>query len=594
MQDLNQSTADSSLSGTTEPPSPGIAVPDIVAQAILLELDPRDPSTVPMLLNFRYISRSFRDASWKRSAPVWRPLLRRWTVGEPEYTKLPNASDQILMESAINPAKPSKTPYQVYRARTLVDRIALAAAARRGDSVEKQDRIESHDTIAMLGTQVYDAIIRLKTVSREERHDYLSIRRVAHELEPSLTRGISMELWRNAFDDKQAYKVTIDAMAKSLAPFGTPWKTFDECHLSALLDVESFRLLATSHPPDRLVPAESMSVMLAAVIERLPAPYTMKARMHFAPRACPTVHVASKDDPSGAEHWYMCGVTKGGVQDRWEMEKLLAGEPEDVQRAHLDPSDPSELCIAMTDALMYSGDVGEDGNRRVLSNSMISFTLAALPAVTTKLSKLPKAESAQLSKEFPTYFPLEEVLTAVFSVYPHDAFLVRKHFHALLSVPAHLDKFDASFEDVLPTREIGGIPFDSDQTVAIDPEVKSLLAFKVGEACIIRSGGNEEFGVVVGWFIDENEEDGLRVADASFEEQKSQLRYRILTKTSGVNASADELHRIKPSEKRRWQRARKVIESGTMLGEWFSSRSTLEYPTYNKTKAWAAVYPEDY
>ncbi|KAL8280064.1 hypothetical protein RQP46_007645 [Phenoliferia psychrophenolica] len=55
--------------------------------------------------------------------------------------------------------------------------------------------------IATLGTQIYDAIIRFKAISPDERHDYLAIRRVAHELEPTLTRGISMELWRNAIFD---------------------------------------------------------------------------------------------------------------------------------------------------------------------------------------------------------------------------------------------------------------------------------------------------------------------------------------------------------------------------------------------------------
>ncbi|KAL8287440.1 hypothetical protein RQP46_003298 [Phenoliferia psychrophenolica] len=217
MDDLSRSTAHLSL---------GDSIPDDVAYSILLQLDHRDLSTVPTILTCRLVSRSFDAAA--QSASVWRPLLQRWTTGEPEYIKLPNASDQSLMDVAIDPLDPLIHPRDVFRARTLIDRVALAAAARRGDSVEEKDRIESYDTIVMLGTQVYDAIIRLKTVSPEERHDYLSIRRVAHELEPSLTRGISMELWRDAFDDQKSSRVTFDAVGKSLAPFGTPWMTFDE------------------------------------------------------------------------------------------------------------------------------------------------------------------------------------------------------------------------------------------------------------------------------------------------------------------------------------------------------------------------------
>ncbi|KAL8287407.1 hypothetical protein RQP46_003265 [Phenoliferia psychrophenolica] len=642
MQDLNQST---------DKVSPGDS--NDVAHSILLQLDPQDPTTVPTILTCQLVSRSFNAAA--QSASVWRPLLQRWTTGEPEYTKLPIASDQSLMDLAIDPLDPPIHPRAVFRARTRVDRIALAAAARRGDSVEKQGRIESYDTIAMLGTQVYDAIIRIKTVSREERHDYLAIRRVAHELEPPLTRGISMELWRNAFDDQKSKGVTIDAMSKSLAPFGTPWKTFDaidsdlqrladhchqrirnahaaitakgedialphlvasgvwvtlsrlgykvlpssevtqdssypyaSCHLSALLDVESFRQLEASNPPERLIPEITASFLVAGVVERLPGPFTMKSRLQMGK----TLAVAEKNEPAGHEHWFLCNLQQGGTKDLIELDRELVGEPEETRRWALDPSPPRAVCAEMAKALLKSVDVDEDGVQRTCLLAHTIFELVALAAHPGYSTRHPDPSNGRAPK-FPTDIPIDSILAVHLYGYPNDAFIFRKHFHALLSVPAHLDEFDASFEEVLPTREIGGIPFDSDQTVAIDPEVKSLLAFKVGEACIICSGGNEEFGVVVGWFIDEFEEDGLRVADASLEEQKSQLRYRILTKTSGHIMSADELCRIKPSEKRRWQRARKVIESRTILGEWFSSRSDLEYPTYIKTEAWAAVYPED-
>ncbi|KAL8287465.1 hypothetical protein RQP46_003323 [Phenoliferia psychrophenolica] len=346
MQDLNQLTSNMSLSEITERPSPTITVPDDVAHSILLQLDPQDLSTVPTLLTCRLVSRSFDTAA--QSASVWRPLVQqRWTTGKPEFTKLPNASDQSLMDFAIDPLDPPVHPRAVFRARTLVDRIALAAAARRGDSVEEKDRIESHDTIAMLGPQVYDAIIRLKTVSLEERHDYLS------------------------------------------------------CHLSALLDFGNFeQQLRDGNPPDILIPELSVN-------------------------------------------------------------------------------------LGMEDPVSY-------------------------------------------------HFPLEDFLAGVFDVYPNDAYLVHKHFHSVLfSAPKHLRDFNNTFEELLPSRWIETPLFECD-----------LLA--------VTNNGNR-----------------------------------------ALHAKPEELHRLSPSDQLRWQAARKLMEESGTLGEWFSSRANLEYPTYLKTKAWSAVYPED-
>ncbi|KAL8287471.1 hypothetical protein RQP46_003329 [Phenoliferia psychrophenolica] len=474
----------------------------------------------------------------------------------------------------------------------------------------------------MLGTQVYDAIIRLKTVSPEERHDYLAIRRVAHELEPSLTRGISMELWRDAFDDQKSSRVTFDAVGKSLAPFGTPWTTFDEiesdlqrladycyqhiwvdqlkpsfiavltrefaqCHLSALLDVASFRQLGAGNPPDRFIPPTSAAVMLSAVLERLPAPFTLKTRLHL--KAFPRVAVAEKHEPAGHERWFHLFISGGGVREQVSIEKECEGKPEQLRNAILDPSLPSDLCGAMASMFLKSGDFNADGDRTVPSNSMIALTLASLPPV-VKLARL------DAEKAVGYFFSLDEFFTTVCRVYPNDAFLVRKHFHALLSAPRHLRDFNGTFEALLPSRKSGKILVGCSSLSVPRHNFKGQLDFKVGEACILRvrsSDGDEEFGVVISWCTAPSEGDHID-STASLKEQKSELHYHILTTTAvGLNAQPEDLLRLRPADRRGWRAARKVIERKGILGEWFSSISTLEYPTYLKTKAWAAVYPED-
>ncbi|KAL8287441.1 hypothetical protein RQP46_003299 [Phenoliferia psychrophenolica] len=237
---------------------------------------------------------------------------------------------------------------------------------------------------------------------------------------------------------------------------------------------------------------------------------------------------------------------------------------------------------------LKSGDLNPDGDRTILASSIISLTLASLPPV-VKLVRLDAEEEPDY------FFSLDQFLTAVCRVYPNDAFLVRKHFHALLSAPKHLRDFDDTFEELLPIRKSGKtILFDCQSLSMPRHEFKGLLDFKVGEACIVRSGsGDEEFGVVLGWCTAPKEGDHID-GTASLKEQKSQLHYHILTSTAvEFDAQPEELFRLRPADRRGWRAARKAIERKGILGEWFSSLSTLEYPTYLKTKAWAAVYPED-
>ncbi|KAL8277660.1 hypothetical protein RQP46_009933 [Phenoliferia psychrophenolica] len=590
MQDLTRLTAGMSLSDTTDVLSSlGTAVSEDVAHSILLQLDPQDPTTVSTILTCRLVSRSFDAAA--QSASVWRPLVQqRWKAGEPEYTKLPNALDQALMDLAINSSKLPISPCDVYRARTLVDRIALQAAARRGDSVDKEDRIESYDTIAMLGTQVYDAIIRLKTVSPEERHDYLSIRRVAHELEPTLTRGISMGLWRDAFDDKRSDRVTLDAMYKSLAPFGTPWKTFDEIEsgLQRLAKycyqhIELLQAYACAQGVD--LPLQELRHFVAASVWHsleilgYKAPYAMQARLHLV-GGLPCVTLAEKDDPLGNERWVYC-FPSGGLVEDIALQNFMIGQPEEVRRA-VDPCLPSDVCISLAECLVKSSRVQSRGNMDQsvlvdLSCSVIVYTLAFLPSKIT--------ESGQARSEEPalsTLIPLESFLSAVFRLFATDAFLVRKHIHTLLSAPTHLREFDRMFDAFLSTRKIIESAFDYESTHAIRPTINGLREFEVGEACIrVRlDDGGEEFDDLV------NDMDTL-------EEQKSRVLYHVIIERGGVEANAALLRRLQPSDERQWRAAYRVIQKRGLLGECFSSISSLEYPTFVKTKAWAAIYPDE-
>ncbi|KAL8277659.1 hypothetical protein RQP46_009932 [Phenoliferia psychrophenolica] len=646
--DLTESVSEISLGERS------IAVPDDVAHSILLQLDPQDPSTPSIILTCGLVSRTFKAAA--QSASVWRPLVQeRWKTGEPEYVKLANASDQALMGLAIDPLDPPIHPRAVFRARTLVDRIALQAAARRGDSVEKTDRIESYDTIAMLGTQVYDAIIRFKTISPEERHDYLAIRRVARALEPTLTRGISMERWRKVFDSERSSTVTFDAVYKSLAGFGTPFMTYDEiesgiqrladyiyedtnvdeapmcksclevhlpglvaqsasdslarlgykivpaekvtsedyfkteaCHLSTLLDVESFQQLEASSPPDIFLPEISASVLLAAAIERLPQPLAMKTRLHLGVPGL-AVAIAEKHESPGKERWFICDFTHGGIREEIHFEADLVGQPEAVRRSMLDPSLPSEVFAAMFKELSKSVDVDENGNRHISVSTEVSLMLAFLAFASDTDQGLDSAR-AQNFPVPPPDLTIESFLTSVCTEYPMDAFLVRKHFHALLSAQTLLPHFDETFEALLPTRKIGEILIQPDSTPVIRRDVKGLLDFEVGEACMFRChDGDNKVGVVVGWRLTKAEGDDL--ANDTLEEQRSRLVYHVITAHAGISTSPDVLRRLKRSEQRNWGVACEVLEGHGLLGEWFSSRSTLRYPTYVKTKAWAAFYP---
>ncbi|KAL8277679.1 hypothetical protein RQP46_009952 [Phenoliferia psychrophenolica] len=134
----------------------------------------------------------------------------------------------------------------------------------------------------------------------------------------------------------------------------------------------------------------------------------------------------------------------------------------------------------------------------------------------------------------------------------------------------------------------------------LDPDIrrkiKGLVELEVGEACIFGprpDDGGEEFGVVVGWDLAEAEEHDLVLADATLEEQKSRLRYHVITETSGIEASPVVLRRLEPSDERQWRAACTIFDESGVLGEWFSSKAAREYPTYVKTKAWAAIYPDE-
>ena len=164
------------------------------------------------------VSHAFAAAS--ATAALWAPRLRDWTHGTLSHLPVPP-----LFATDIQHAVPSSLPLPtdpkaIFRARTLLDRLALKALATWARETSAAVRSECIDTIATLGLLVYEEVARCLVVSPERcPGEYLAVRAAASRLIPMMQRALVLDGWKTVSGHGENEPSSIDWVARSFAPF---------------------------------------------------------------------------------------------------------------------------------------------------------------------------------------------------------------------------------------------------------------------------------------------------------------------------------------------------------------------------------------